>query len=103
MANSEAIRELNRFISEYLTYISVEKGLAKNTITSYRRDLNLFLAFLQSDSTFVEDPLGVSSVTEFIVYVMRSLASTESKKELDNLTNEEIHSIKERLKNLGYF
>ncbi len=68
MANSEAIRELNRFISEYLTYISVEKGLAKNTITSYRRDLNLFLAFLQSDSTFVEDPLGVSSVTEFIAW-----------------------------------
>jgi Arc/MetJ-type ribon-helix-helix transcriptional regulator len=46
---------------------------------------------------------GFSSVTEFIVYVMRSLASTESTKELDNLTNEEIQSIKERLKKLGYF
>ena len=46
---------------------------------------------------------GFSSVTEFIVYAMRSLASTESKKELDNLTSEEIQSIKERLKKLGYF
>lgn len=46
---------------------------------------------------------GFSSVTEFIVYAMRSLASTGSSKELDNLTNEEIQSIKERLKKLGYF
>jgi len=46
---------------------------------------------------------GFSSVTEFIVYVMRSLASTGSSKELNNLTNEEIQSIKERLKKLGYF
>ena len=46
---------------------------------------------------------GFSSVTEFIVYVMRSLASTESETEPDNLTREEIQSIKERLKKLGYF
>lgn len=46
---------------------------------------------------------GFASVTEFIVYVMRSLASTESKQVTDTLTNEEIHSIKERLKKLGYF
>ena len=46
---------------------------------------------------------GFSSVTEFIVYVMRDLASTESKKELESLTDKEIQSIKERLKKLGYF
>jgi len=46
---------------------------------------------------------GFSSVTEFIVYVLRSLASTTSEKEPDNLTSDEIQSIKERLKKLGYF
>jgi Arc/MetJ-type ribon-helix-helix transcriptional regulator len=46
---------------------------------------------------------GFSSVTEFIVYVMRSLASAASEKEPDNLTSDEIQSIKERLKKLGYF
>ncbi|MDD1696590.1 MAG: ribbon-helix-helix domain-containing protein [Methanoregula sp.] len=46
---------------------------------------------------------GFTSVTEFIVYVMRSLASATSEKEPDNLTSEEIQSIKERLKKLGYF
>lgn len=46
---------------------------------------------------------GFSSVTEFIVYVMRSLASTDLEKELDQLSNDEIQSIKKRLKKLGYF
>jgi hypothetical protein len=49
------------------------------------------------------DGTGFSSVTEFIVYVMRSLASATSEKEPDNLTSDEIQSIKERLKKLGYF
>jgi Arc/MetJ-type ribon-helix-helix transcriptional regulator len=45
---------------------------------------------------------GFSSVTEFIVYVMRDLASAEPKKGSDALTDKEIQSIKERLKKLGY-
>jgi Arc/MetJ-type ribon-helix-helix transcriptional regulator len=46
---------------------------------------------------------GFSSVTEFIVYAMRSLASTKSGNKPDDLSSEEIQSIKERLKKLGYF
>jgi Arc/MetJ-type ribon-helix-helix transcriptional regulator len=44
---------------------------------------------------------GFSSVTEFIVFVMRSLASGEVT-EKDRLTAEEIKIIRERLKRLGY-
>lgn len=44
---------------------------------------------------------GFSSVTEFIVFVMRSLASGEVTEE-DRLTAEEIKIIRERLKRLGY-
>lgn len=66
MANSDAIGDLNRFVSEYLTFISVEKGLSKNTISSYRRDLNLFLAFLEINDLDDKDFLSVNSVTEFI-------------------------------------
>jgi len=46
---------------------------------------------------------GFSSTTEFIVFVMRTLASTgKIKEEEDKLTEQEVMIIKERLKRLGY-
>jgi Arc/MetJ-type ribon-helix-helix transcriptional regulator len=45
---------------------------------------------------------GFSSTTEFIVFVMRTLASTGKLKEVDKLTEQEVQIIKERLKRLGY-
>jgi Arc/MetJ-type ribon-helix-helix transcriptional regulator len=45
---------------------------------------------------------GFSSVTEFIVFVMRTLASTGRIDEEDKLTEKEVQIIKERLKRLGY-
>jgi Arc/MetJ-type ribon-helix-helix transcriptional regulator len=45
---------------------------------------------------------GFSSVNEFIVFVMRTLASSGEIKGEDRLTAEEVKSIRERLKKLGY-
>jgi len=45
---------------------------------------------------------GFSSVNEFIVFVMRTLASSGEIKGEDKLTAEEIRAIRERLKRLGY-
>jgi len=45
---------------------------------------------------------GFSSVTEFVVFVMRTLASTGKLTEEDALTEEEVRVIRERLKRLGY-
>jgi len=45
---------------------------------------------------------GFSSVSEFIVFVMRTLASSGEIKAGDSLTAEEIKAIRERLKKLGY-
>jgi Arc/MetJ-type ribon-helix-helix transcriptional regulator len=45
---------------------------------------------------------GFSSVTEFIVFVMRSLASGGEIKEEDKLTEEEVNAVRERLRRLGY-
>lgn len=45
---------------------------------------------------------GFSSVTEFIVFVMRSLAATGRIEEADKLTEEEVRAIRERLQRLGY-
>lgn len=45
---------------------------------------------------------GFSSTTEFIVFVMRTLASSGNLKEEDKLTEQEVQIIKERLNRLGY-
>lgn len=37
--------KLEQYIDEFLDYLSLERGLSKNTISSYRRDLNKFAAF----------------------------------------------------------
>ncbi|UCD70667.1 MAG: hypothetical protein JSW70_06585 [Syntrophobacterales bacterium] len=49
----------------------------------------------------IEDS-GFNSVTDFIVYVMRDIASAGRLEADDRLTREEIEQIRRRLKNLGY-
>jgi hypothetical protein len=45
---------------------------------------------------------GFGSVTEFVVFVMRNLASSGEIKGEDRLTEEEVKAIRERLRRLGY-
>ncbi len=45
---------------------------------------------------------GFSSVNEFIVFVMRTIASGGEISSEDRLTAEEIKAVRERLKRLGY-
>lgn len=45
---------------------------------------------------------GFSSVNEFIVFVMRTMASGGKIEGEDRLTSEEVRAIRERLKKLGY-
>ncbi|MBT9168482.1 MAG: Tyrosine recombinase XerD [Syntrophomonadaceae bacterium] len=47
---------MDRTLKDYIYYVSVEKGLAKNTLESYRRDLSGYLNYLQqSGITAMED------------------------------------------------
>ena len=46
---------------------------------------------------------GFNSVTEFIVFILRDIASLKSsKEEKQSLTAKEIEAIRKRLKSLGY-
>jgi len=45
---------------------------------------------------------GFNSVTDFVVYVLRDIASTRSRREDEPLTTREVELIRDRLKSLGY-
>jgi hypothetical protein len=46
------------------------------------------------------DDSGFDSVTDFVVYVLRDIASNSSDQ---SLSSEEIEMVRQRLKRLGYF
>ena len=46
--------KITRAINDYLSFAAIEKGLSKNTISSYRRDLNKFLIYLDANDVDFE-------------------------------------------------
>jgi len=51
------VSPVERSVTEYLSHLSVERGLADNTMRSYRRDLRRYLQFLLARD--VEDPSNI--------------------------------------------
>lgn len=62
-----AAEGVSHAVRTYLDHLTVEKGLAANTLTSYRRDLRRYLEFLSQQG--IDDLSGVSeaTVTAFLV------------------------------------
>lgn len=60
---------MNRSVSDYLSHLSVERGLADNTLKSYRRDLRRYVSFLSSRG--IDDPsqIGAGDVSAFLMYL----------------------------------
>ena len=52
------MKSLAQLVDEYLRHLSIERGLAKNTVAAYRRDLNGYLAYLEKVK--ISDPKLIS-------------------------------------------
>ncbi|MDN5745460.1 MAG: site-specific tyrosine recombinase XerD [Nocardioidaceae bacterium] len=57
---------IERAVRTYLDHLAVEKGLAKNTLTSYRRDLRRYAAHLAALDIDDLDAVGEPTITEFL-------------------------------------
>ncbi len=60
---------VDRAIRTYLDHLSIEKGLAANTLSSYRRDLRRYRAFLDAKAVGDLDAVTEATVTEFLVHL----------------------------------
>jgi len=49
---------VERVVAEYLSHLAVERGLAENTLASYRRDLNRYVRFLTERG--IAEPAAIS-------------------------------------------
>jgi integrase/recombinase XerD len=58
---------MEELIDEFLNYLSVEKGFAKNTISAYRNDLLKFTGFLKKRGSISIKQATRNQITEFIM------------------------------------
>lgn len=59
---------MNKSVDQFLDYLLVERGLSKNTLTSYARDLNKFAAYLEKKHIRSFDNVEKSDITDFMLY-----------------------------------
>ncbi len=56
-----------QYLSEYLEFIEVEKGLSANTVNAYRRDLTGFLDFCADKGIFGVEYIGRNHLNSYIM------------------------------------
>ncbi|HEX7104405.1 MAG TPA: site-specific tyrosine recombinase XerD [Acidothermaceae bacterium] len=66
-----APRVLDAQIRGYLDHLAVERGLAKNTLTSYRRDLRRYAEFLLAAGATSLADVGEGDVAQFLAALRR--------------------------------
>jgi integrase/recombinase XerD len=57
---------MDRFLDSFLAYITVEKGLSKNTLESYGRDVGKFLAFLEKEKVKSVHEIKYENILDFL-------------------------------------
>jgi integrase/recombinase XerD len=58
---------IDKAVRTYLDHLSIEKGLATNTLSSYRRDLRRYREFLDEKAVAALDTITEATVTDFLV------------------------------------
>lgn len=67
------------FLKEYLSYLKLERNLSDNTLSSYKNDLNAFIAFLSEFNINDPDAVTTEKVTSFFKMLMNlGLTDTSS-------------------------
>ncbi len=59
---------MDQLLDSFLAYLAVEKGLSKNTLESYGRDVGKFTAFLQDRKIFSADAIKYDDILDFVSY-----------------------------------
>lgn len=62
---------MESFLQDFCSYIKTEKGLSKNTIEAYNRDLNSFLSFLKKKSIIDPSHISTNHIIDFLDHLKK--------------------------------
>ncbi len=62
--------DISRDIDGYLRHLTIERGMAKNTLLAYKRDLKLYSDFLESSEVVDAKSISESIVRDFAQYLV---------------------------------
>ncbi|HYF93464.1 MAG TPA: site-specific tyrosine recombinase XerD [Symbiobacteriaceae bacterium] len=60
---------MKKLIHEFINYLSVERGLAMNTLESYGRDLRQYSEFLETDDESALDSVSRTTIVNYLLYL----------------------------------
>jgi integrase/recombinase XerD len=66
------MKTLAQLVDDYLRHLSIERGLAKNTIAAYRRDLSSYLGYLDKQQISNASQISESTVTGYVSFISES-------------------------------
>lgn len=72
MSELETSGTIPQYISDYLIYLEMERGLSKNTILAYESDLIAFFDFLESKEEVILDNLKRKDFSSYTKYLARN-------------------------------
>ncbi len=67
---------MKKLINEFINYLSVERGLALNTLESYGRDLRQYSQYLQRDEENVLDYATRSTIIDYLLHLQNQGKAT---------------------------
>lgn len=66
------MKTLAQLVDDYLRHLSIERGLSKNTIAAYRRDLNSYLGYLEKRGIHDASSITESEITGYLTAISES-------------------------------
>lgn len=79
LRTTSSIIDQDRLIDQYFAYLTVEKGLAANTLESYSRDLQTFLGYLADQSCDNLGSIRAPAILGYLIHLRHRGLSSRSR------------------------
>lgn len=75
------------FYEAFLDYLKVEKGLSKNSISSYDQDLKKYIQYLKKKKIDSPNSIGRKDITDFLFLLRKDISPTSISRILSTIKN----------------